>query len=192
MLLATRGTNHSGALSDTAGRLGKEQWRIFVRRALFSIIMYYAMGVSAVKIALAADHGGFRLKNEIKLFLEQRGHEILDCGCDCADSVDYPDYAVPAAQAVLDGRCVRAILVCGTGIGMSIAANKMSGIRCALVHDTFSAKATREHNDTNVLALGERVIGPGLALEIVAIWVDTPFSEDGRHARRIAKISALE
>jgi ribose 5-phosphate isomerase B len=190
MLLATRGVYHSGALSDMAGRLGKEQWRM---RASSSFLYSLSIvGVSVLKIALAADHGGLRLKNEIKAFLEQRGHEIVDCGCDCADSVDYPDYAIPAAQNVLDGVCNRAILVCGTGIGMSIVANKMKGIRCALVHDTFSAKATREHNDTNVLALGERVVGPGLALEIVAIWVDTPFSEDVRHERRIKKISALE
>jgi len=145
-----------------------------------------------MKVALAADHGGFRLKNEISEFLRSNGHEVTDCGCDCPDSVDYPDYAIEAAAKVVSGECERAILVCGTGIGMSIAANKMDGIRCALVHDTFSAKATREHNDTNVLALGERVIGPGLALEIVRIWMETPFSDDARHSRRISKIDAME
>ncbi len=173
-----------------AGRLGKEQRSI---RALSSFLYFnFVLGVGELKIALAADHGGFRLKEEIKTFLEKEGHVIADLGCNCGDSVDYPDYALPAAEQVKSGHCDRAILVCGTGIGMSIAANKLEGIRCALVHDTFSAKATREHNDTNVLALGERVIGPGLALDIVKIWVDTPFSEDERHARRIAKISNLE
>ncbi len=145
-----------------------------------------------MKIALAADHGGFRLKDEIKAFLEKQGHYIEDFGCHCADSVDYPDFALVAAKKVASGELERAILVCGTGIGMSIAANKIEGIRCALVHDSFSAKATREHNDTNVLALGERVIGPGLALEIVNIWVNTPFSNEARHAQRIAKISSIE
>ncbi len=145
-----------------------------------------------MKIALAADHGGYRLKNEIVNFLQSEGHEVIDCGCDCPDSVDYPDYAILAAQKVQNGECERAILVCGTGIGMSIAANKLDGIRCGLVHDTFSAKATREHNDTNVLALGERVIGPGIALDIVQIWVNTPFSNDGRHVRRIEKLQSIE
>lgn len=149
------------------------------------------VGVIVMNIALGADHGGIRLKDEIKAFLEREGHQVEDHGCHCADSVDYPDYASAAVQRVQSGHCERAILVCGTGIGMSIAANKMAGIRCALVHDTFSAKATREHNDTNVLALGERVIGPGLALDIVKLWIDTPFSEDERHARRIAKIERI-
>jgi len=114
-----------------------------------------------------------------------------DFGCTCNDSVDYPDYALPVAEKVAAGEFDRGILVCGTGIGMSIAANKVPGIRCALVHDTFSARATREHNDSNVLALGERVIGPGLALDIVKIWLETEF-QGGRHARRVEKIAAIE
>ncbi|CAM4278047.1 ribose 5-phosphate isomerase B [Paenibacillus tarimensis] len=145
-----------------------------------------------MKIAIGADHAGYRLKDEIVPLLREMGHEIEDFGCDCSQSVDYPDYAIPVCEAVVEGRAERGILICGTGIGMSIAANKMPGIRCALVHDMFSAKATREHNDTNVLALGERVIGPGLAQEIVRIWIETPFSNGERHAGRIGKVKALE
>ncbi|WP_027415224.1 ribose 5-phosphate isomerase B [Aneurinibacillus terranovensis] len=144
-----------------------------------------------MKVALAADHGGYVLKEEIKKYLESEGIEYKDFGCTCTDSVDYPDYALPVAEKVATGEFDRGILVCGTGIGMSISANKVKGIRCALVHDSFSAKATREHNDSNVLAMGERVIGPGLALEIVKIWIHTPFL-GGRHLRRIEKIKEIE
>jgi ribose 5-phosphate isomerase B len=112
-------------------------------------------------------------------------------GCECDVSVDYPDYAIPVATQVASGEADRGILICGTGIGMSIAANKVKGIRCALVHDLFSAKATRQHNDTNVLAMGERVIGPGLAMEIAKVWVNTEY-EGGRHARRVGKITEYE
>lgn len=115
----------------------------------------------------------------------------VDLGYDCETSADYPDYAVPIAEMVVNGEADRGILICGTGIGMSIAANKVKGIRCALVHDTFSAKATRQHNDTNVLAMGERVIGPGLAREIAEVWLRTEF-EGGRHANRVGKISSYE
>jgi ribose 5-phosphate isomerase B len=114
-----------------------------------------------------------------------------DVGCDCSDSVDYPDYALPVAERVAKGEFDRGILVCGTGIGMSIAANKVKGIRCAVVSDEFSARMSREHNDANVLALGERVVGPGLAREIVRIWLTTDFA-GGRHGRRVAKIGAIE
>ena len=145
-----------------------------------------------MKIALGADHAGFRLKDEIKKYLESEGHEVEDFGCHCEDSIDYPDYAFPVCEKVASGQADRGILICGTGIGMTIAANKVPGIRCALVHDLFSAKATREHNDSNVLAMGERVIGPGLALEIVKVWVNTEFSQGERHQNRIAKIKALE
>jgi len=145
-----------------------------------------------MKIAIGADHAGYRLKETIVPFLRSQGHEVIDVGCHCADSVDYPDYAVPVCDKVVSGEAERGILICGTGIGMSIAANKTPGIRCALVHDLFSAKATREHNDTNVLAMGERVIGPGLAEEIVRVWLETPFSRGERHQGRIAKVSALE
>ena len=142
-------------------------------------------------IALGADHGGYHLKNDIKDFIIKLGYEVIDVGCDCSDSVDYPDYALPVAKKVASGEFDRGILICGTGIGMNIAANKVKGIRCALVHDTFSAKATRGHNDTNILAMGERVIGPGLARDIAKIWLSTDF-EGGRHENRIRKISDYE
>jgi len=144
-----------------------------------------------MKVAIAADHGGYKLKEEIKKLLASLNIETEDFGCACEESVDYPDYALPVAEKVAAGEFDRGILVCGTGIGMSIAANKVPGIRCALVHDTFSARATREHNNTNVLAMGERVIGPGLALDIVKIWLDTEF-QGGRHERRVEKIAQIE
>lgn len=145
-----------------------------------------------MKIAIGADHAGYRLKDVIVPMLKELGHEPIDVGCHCADSVDYPDYAVPVCDMVVKGEADRGILICGTGIGMSIAANKTPGIRCALVHDLFSAKATREHNDSNVLAMGERVIGPGLAEEIVKVWLETPFSQSERHQGRIRKVTAIE
>jgi ribose 5-phosphate isomerase B len=144
-----------------------------------------------MKVAIAADHGGFKLKEEIKAMLSSMNIEFQDFGCECEQSVDYPDYALPVAEKVAAGEFDRGILVCGTGIGMSIAANKIPGIRCALVHDTFSARATREHNDSNVLAMGERVIGPGLALDIVKIWLETEF-QGGRHERRVEKVKEIE
>ncbi|OUM85073.1 MAG: ribose 5-phosphate isomerase B [Bacillus thermozeamaize] len=144
-----------------------------------------------MRVALAADHGGFRLKEEIKKELEEMGVIYEDFGTHSPDSVDYPDFAIPVAKKVAAGEFDRGILICGTGIGMTIAANKVRGIRCALVHDAFSARATREHNDSNLLAMGERVIGPGLAREIVRIWLTTPFA-GGRHQRRIEKIRELE
>lgn len=145
-----------------------------------------------MKIAIGADHAGYRLKDVVIPFLKELGHEIVDVGSHCADSVDYPDYAVPVCDMVVKGEVERGVLICGTGIGMSIAANKTPGIRCALVHDLFSAKATREHNDTNVLAMGERVIGPGVAQEILKVWLETPFSKGERHIGRINKVKALE
>lgn len=145
-----------------------------------------------MKIAISADHAGFRLKDELIQFIESLGHEVTDYGCNCADSVDYPDYALEVCQKVVAGEADRGILICGTGIGMTIAANKVPGIRCALVHDLFSAKATREHNDSNVLAMGERVIGPGVAQEIVSIWLGTEFSKGERHQNRVNKVKALE
>lgn len=144
-----------------------------------------------MKIALGSDHGGFQLKDEIKKLLVATGIDYHDFGTNSEESVDYPDFARPVAEGVSKGDFDRGILICGTGIGMSIAANKVTGIRAALCHDCFSAKATREHNDSNVLCLGERVIGRGLALEIVKIWLDTEFAGD-RHQRRIDKITALE
>lgn len=145
-----------------------------------------------MKIAIGADHGGYRLKDEIVPFILSLGHEIEDLGCDCTQSVDYPDYAMPVADRVASGQADRGILICGTGIGMSIAANKIPGIRCALVHDLFSAKATREHNDSNVLAMGERVIGPGVAQEIIRVWLETSFSQGERHVARVNKLKQIE
>ncbi|MED3757757.1 ribose 5-phosphate isomerase B [Peribacillus frigoritolerans] len=144
-----------------------------------------------MKVVIASDHGGINIRKEIISLLEEMNIEYEDLGCECSTSVDYPDYALPLAEKVAKGEVDRGILICGTGIGMSIAANKVKGIRCALVHDMFSAKATREHNDTNILAMGERVIGPGLAREIAKIWLTTPF-DGGRHKNRINKIRTYE
>ncbi|MCM3651493.1 ribose 5-phosphate isomerase B [Metabacillus litoralis] len=144
-----------------------------------------------MKVAIASDHGGMNIRKEIILLMKEMNIEYVDLGCECTTSVDYPDYAIPVAEKVASGEIDRGILICGTGIGMSITANKVKGIRCALVHDMFSAKATREHNDTNMLAMGERVIGPGLARDIVKIWLTTPF-EGGRHEKRINKIETYE
>ena len=144
-----------------------------------------------LKIAISSDHGGNNLRKEIIQQLEELGLSYEDFGPKSNDSVDYPDYAMPVSEGVASGKFDRGILICGTGIGMSIAANKVKGIRCALVHDVFSAKATRCHNDSNIFAMGERVIGAGLAREIVATWLAQDF-EGGRHERRIEKITALE
>lgn len=144
-----------------------------------------------MKVAIASDHGGVNIREEIKSLMDEIGIQYDDFGCECDTSVDYPDFALPVAQKVANGEYDRGILICGTGIGMSIAANKVNGIRCALVHDVFSAKATRQHNDSNMLAMGERVIGPGLAREIAMVWLETEF-EGGRHANRIGKISGYE
>ena len=139
-------------------------------------------------IALGCDHGGYGLMQEVIRHLEDRGLEYKNYGCYSEESVDYPVYAKAAANAVASGECEKGILICGTGIGISIAANKVPGIRASLCHDCFSAEATRQHNDANMLAMGARVIGPGLALKIVDIFLDTPFSNDERHIRRIGMI----
>jgi ribose 5-phosphate isomerase B len=144
-----------------------------------------------LKVAIASDHGGIGIRKEIINLLEEMGVEYEDLGCECSSSVDYPDYAIPVAEKVVNGEVDRGILICGTGVGMSIAANKVIGIRCALVHDLFTAKVTREHNDSNVLAMGERVIGPGVAREIARIWLTTEFEGD-RHANRVNKIKLYE
>lgn len=145
-----------------------------------------------MKIAMACDHGALEYKEEIKAMLEGLGHEVKDFGCYDKNSVDYPDMVIPACEAVAAKEFDRGVILCGTGIGVSITANKVKGIRCALVSDCFSAKATRDHNDTNVLAMGQRTIGIELAKEITRIWIDTPYSNDPRHQRRIDKIMALE
>ncbi|MDO7485409.1 ribose 5-phosphate isomerase B [Peribacillus sp. NPDC096622] len=144
-----------------------------------------------MKVAIASDHGGIHIREEIKNLLNELKIPFEDFGCECSTSVDYPDYALPVAEKVARGEFDRGILICGTGIGMSIAANKVKGIRCALVHDVYSAKLTRQHNDTNMLAMGERVIGPGLAREIAQTWLTSEF-EGGRHQNRIGKIAEYE
>ncbi|GGD00627.1 ribose 5-phosphate isomerase B [Pontibacillus salipaludis] len=144
-----------------------------------------------MKVIVASDHGGVNIRKEVTSLLEEMNIEFEDIGCDCEGSVDYPDYGIPAAERVANGEFDRAILICGTGIGMSISANKVKGVRCALVHDLFTAKVTREHNDSNVLAMGERVIGPGLAREIAKTWLSAEF-EGGRHANRVSKITEYE
>ncbi|ECB9645612.1 ribose 5-phosphate isomerase B [Listeria monocytogenes] len=143
------------------------------------------------KVAIASDHGGIELRKSIISYLESVGISYEEFGPEAPESVDYPGLAVTVSEKVVNQEVDRGILVCGTGIGMSIAANKVKGIRCALVGDTFSAHATREHNDTNVLALGARVIGPGLAEDIVKIWLETAY-EGGRHANRVGQITAYE
>ena len=145
-----------------------------------------------MKIALGADHGGFSHKEAIKEHLIGRGFEVKDFGTYSEDSVDYNDYAKLVAESVRDHKYDRGILVCGTGIGMSVMANKVDGIRAALVHDLFTAEATRLHNDTNILAMGGRVIELEKALKIVDIWVDTKFSNEERHIRRISKIDSYK
>lgn len=140
-----------------------------------------------MKVALGCDHGGYDLKKEIIGYLEGKGIEYIDYGCD-GEPVDYPIYAKKVAKAILDGECDKGVLICGTGIGISITANKIKGIRCALCSDCFSAEATRLHNDANIVAMGGRVVGPGLAVKIVDTFLHTPFSNDERHIRRISMI----
>lgn len=144
-----------------------------------------------MKIAIACDHGGLELKRAAVRYLNERGYDVLDFGTDSIASCDYPDFALPAAEAVAEGGCDFGILICGTGIGVSITANKVKGIRCAHCHDTYSAKYTRLHNDANMVAFGQRVIGEGLMLEILDTFLNTGF-EGGRHQKRIDKISAVE
>lgn len=144
-----------------------------------------------MKISLACDHGGLDLKEAVRKHLEALGHEVADFGTYTRDSCDYSDFAAPAARAVANGDCQRGIVICTTGIGMSIAANKVKGIRCALLSDLMSARLTRQHNDTNMMAMGQGVVGEKLALEIVDAWLTTEF-EGGRHARRVGKVMDLE
>lgn len=143
------------------------------------------------ELVIGSDHGGFTLKEAIKKHLAERGVAVMDMGTHSLDSVDYPDVAVAVARAVAAGEYERGIIICGTGIGVSIAANKVPGIRAALCHDTFSAAMSREHNDANILTMGERVIGQGLACMIVDTWLSSAFS-GGRHARRVEKLNALD
>mgnify|MGYP001773263941 CR=1 FL=1 len=144
-----------------------------------------------MRIAIGSDHGGYVLKQELLTRLQDLGHEWKDFGCYSEESVDYPDYAIEVAHRVASGEFDRGILLCGTGIGMCITANKVPGIRAATVHDLFSAEATRAHNDSNILTMGGRVVDSDQAEKIARIWLSTPF-EGGRHARRLGKIEALE
>jgi ribose 5-phosphate isomerase B len=143
-----------------------------------------------MRIAIGSDHAGFQLKTAVLKHLGARGHEVIDLGTHAPERCDYPDFAASVARAVMAGDAVLGVLVCGTGVGMSMAANKIPGVHAAVVSDTFSARATRQHNDCNVLCLGERVVGGGLALDIVDAWLDAAF-EGGRHADRVAKLDAL-
>ena len=145
-----------------------------------------------MKLAIACDHGALELKNAVKAHLEQKGYEVVDFGTHTAASCDYPEFAGAAAKAVASGECERGIVMCTTGIGVSITANKVKGIRCALLSDVLSAKMTRLHNDTNMMAMGAGIIGQNLAMEIVDTWLGTEFSGEERHQRRIDKMMALE
>ena len=145
-----------------------------------------------MKIAIGCDHGALDLKNTVIEHLTKQGHEVVNFGTDTLDSCDYPDFAGPAAQAVASGECDKGIVLCTTGIGVSITANKVKGIRCALLSDVMSARMTREHNDTNMMAIGAAVVGRLLALEIVDTWLGTEFSGVARHQNRIDKMMAYE
>ena len=144
-----------------------------------------------MQIGLACDHGGFELKEELKTFLKSKGFEPVDMGAFNEESVDYPDYGILVAEKISKGEMEKGILVCGTGIGMSIVANKFPGVRAALVNDLYSSRCSREHTDANILVIGGRIVGKELAREIVRLWLDTPFA-GGRHKRRLEKIEALE
>ena len=145
-----------------------------------------------MKIAIACDHGALNLKNAAVSHLSAKGYEVVDFGTYTPDSCDYPDYAAAAARAVASGECDKGIVLCTTGIGVSITANKVKGIRCALLSDVLSAKMTRLHNDTNMMAVGAGIVGQMLALEIMDTWLGTEFSGEERHQRRIDKLMALE
>ena len=145
-----------------------------------------------MRIAIACDHGALALKNKVAEHLTQQGHAVSDFGTYTLDSCDYPDFAAKAARAVAAGECEKGIVLCTTGIGVSITANKVKGIRCALLHDLMSARMTREHNDTNMMAIGAAVTGQMLAFEIIDTWLGTEFSGEARHQRRIDKMMELE
>lgn len=144
-----------------------------------------------MRVAIGADHAGYALKETLATYMRERGIEVIDFGTHGPDPVDYPDYARVVAEAVARGEADFGVLICGTGVGMAITANKVAGIRAAAVSDVYSARMSRAHNDANILCMGGRVVGPGLAIEILETWLRTPF-EGGRHARRVEKIRALE
>ena len=145
-----------------------------------------------MKIAVACDPGGLNLKKAMIAYVEKLGHTVVDFGTNSTDSCDYPDFAAPAAEAVASGECDRGIVVCSSGIGVSIVANKVPGIRCAHCHDTYCAKYTRLHNDANMIAFGEKVVGEGLMEELVSIFLTTEFEGGERHERRVGKIAEIE
>lgn len=147
--------------------------------------------VDAMKISIACDHGAFDLKERLKAHLIEQGHQVADCGTHSTDSCDYPDFGIAAAKLVADGSCERGVVLCTTGIGMSMAANKVKGVRCALCHETLSAEMTRRHNNANVLAMGAGVTGGNLAERILDVFLSTDF-EGGRHQRRIDKMMEAE
>ena len=144
-----------------------------------------------MKISIGSDHGAFAMKEHLKQYLTEQGHQVVDCGTYSTDSCDYADFGKPAAQLVASGDCDRGIVMCTTGVGISIAANKVRGIRCALCSEPYSAEMTRRHNDANMLAMGGALIGPNMAERIVDVFLGTEF-EGGRHARRVGKIMAIE
>ena len=145
-----------------------------------------------MKIAIGCDHGALALKNKMVGVLTEQGYDVKDFGTYTADSCDYPDFAAAAARSVASGECEKGIVLCTTGFGVSITANKIPGIRCALLSDVLSAKLTRQHNDTNMMAIGAGIVGENLALEIMNTWLNTEFSGEARHQRRIDKVMALE
>lgn len=144
-----------------------------------------------MKIAFACDHAGFDYKERVIAFIKSLGHEVIDFGCNGPESVDYPDYAEPAARAVAEGKADRGVLICGTGIGVSMVANKVKGIRCALVHDHLTAELTRLHNDANMISFGARIIGIEVAFDCIKTFLTTEFLGD-RHSRRVEKMMAIE
>lgn len=145
-----------------------------------------------MRIAIGADHAGYHLKQDIAEYVRYLGYDLQDVGTNSTEPVDYPDVALKVAEAVAQGKCDRGILLCGTGVGVSITANKVKHIRAAVCHDTFTAHESRLHNDANVLCMGGRVLGSGLARDIVKVWLETPFSEGERHLRRVSKMNALD
>jgi RpiB/LacA/LacB family sugar-phosphate isomerase len=145
-----------------------------------------------MRIAVGSDHAGYPLKEHVASWLAESGHAVYDLGTHSPDPVDYPDYAAAVAQAVLDGRADRGVIVCGSGAGAAIAANKLTGIRAAVAHDTYTAHQMVEHDDVNILALGSRVVGQSLAEELIRTFIEAKFSRDERHVRRLDKIRALE
>ena len=144
-----------------------------------------------MKISMGCDHGGYALKEDVKAWLTEQGHEVTDCGCYDTASCDYPDFGEAAARAVSEGKCDKGIVICTTGIGISMSANKVKGVRCALCSEPFSAEMTRRHNDANVLAMGAGCVGPLMARQIVTAFLSTEF-EGGRHQRRVDKMMAIE